>query len=200
LIGGGGNDFISGGAGADTLAGGTGDDTYVVDSANDIVIENANEGTDTVLTLIKDYTLAANVEVGGILSTDGATLHANDQSNALWGGQGNDILIGGAGNDTLGGGAGHDILTGGGGSDRFIFQFGQADGDSVTDFAGSAAGEADQLIFSGYGSAEAGAKFTQIDDTHWEVASADGSMHEQITLMWTAIEVGFDGSWNRVTI
>jgi Ca2+-binding RTX toxin-like protein/subtilisin-like proprotein convertase family protein len=181
LIGGGGNDFISGGAGADTLAGGTGDDTYVVDNANDIVIENANEGTDTVLTLLKDYTLAANVEVGGILATDGATLHASDQGNALWGGQGNDILIGGAGNDTLSGGTGHDILTGGGGSDRFVFQFGQADGDSVTDFAGSAAGEADQLIFSGYGSAEAGAKFTQIDDTHWEVASADGSMHEQIT-------------------
>jgi Ca2+-binding RTX toxin-like protein/subtilisin-like proprotein convertase family protein len=181
LSGGGGNDFISGGAGADTLAGGAGDDTFVVDNAGDIVIENANEGTDTVLTLIKDYTLAENVEVGGILATDGATLHANDQGNSLWGGQGNDILIGGAGNDTLSGGGGHDILTGGAGSDTFVFQFGQADGDTVTDFAGSSVGENDQLIFSGYGSAESGAKFTQIDDTHWEIASADGLVHEQIT-------------------
>jgi Ca2+-binding RTX toxin-like protein/subtilisin-like proprotein convertase family protein len=180
LIGGGGNDFISGGAGADTLVGGTGDDTFVVDNANDIVIENANEGTDTVLTLIKDYTLAANVEVGGILATDGATLRANDQGNSLWGGQGNDTLIGGAGNDTLSGGGGHDILTGGGGSDTFVFQFGHTQGNVVTDFSGSA-GDHDQLVFSGYGSAEDGAKFTQIDDSHWEVASADGSMHEQIT-------------------
>ncbi|WP_375411312.1 calcium-binding protein [uncultured Bradyrhizobium sp.] len=182
LIGGGGNDFISGGAGTDTLIGGTGDDIIIVDNVNDLVVENANEGTDTVLTLIKDYTLAANVEVGGILATDGATLHANDQGNSLWAGEGNDILIGGAGNDMLSGGAGHDILNGNAGSDTFVFQFNQADGDMVTDFAGSSIGENDQLIFSGYGSAEAGAKFIQIDDTHWEIASADGLVHEQITL------------------
>jgi Ca2+-binding RTX toxin-like protein len=180
LSGGGGNDFISGGAGADTLVGGSGDDIFVVDNANDIVVENATEGTDTVLTVIKDYTLAANVELGGILATDGATLHANDQGNSLWGGQGDDILIGGAGNDTLSGGAGRDLLAGGGGSDTFVFQFGQADGDKVSDFAGSSVGENDQLFFSGYGSAESGAKFTQLDETHWEIASADGLIHEQI--------------------
>ena len=57
-IGGSGNDTItgnsadntlSGGAGADTMAGGLGNDTYVVDNVGDVVIENASEGTDTVL-------------------------------------------------------------------------------------------------------------------------------------------------------
>jgi Ca2+-binding RTX toxin-like protein/subtilisin-like proprotein convertase family protein len=196
LFGGDGNDFISGGAGADTMIGGAGNDTFVVDNAADVVIENAHEGVDTVLTTISDYTLAANVEVGGILLQTGATLHANDQGNSLWGGQGNDMLIGGAGDDTLNGGAGHDILTGGGGTDTFVFNFGQSDGDSVTDFAGSSAGEADKLVFSGYGSAEAGAKFTQLDDTHWQVASADGSMHEQITFANHAVITAND--WHFV--
>jgi Ca2+-binding RTX toxin-like protein/subtilisin-like proprotein convertase family protein len=180
LIGGAGNDFISGGAGADTLVGGTGNDTFVVDNAGDTVVENPGEGIDTVLTLLKDYTVAANVEVGGILSTDGATLRANDQGNSLWGGHGNDVLIGGAGNDWLSGGGGHDILTGGAGNDTFVFQRGAADGNTITDFAGDGAGHGDVLVFSGYGSAEDGAKFTEIDDSHWEISSADGSVHEQI--------------------
>jgi Ca2+-binding RTX toxin-like protein len=181
LNGGAGNDFLSGGEGADMLVGGTGNDVYVVDSQNDVIVENSNEGTDTVFSLAADYTMAANVEIGGILSDSGATLRANDQGNSLWGRGGSDTLIGGAGNDVFNGGAGQDILTGGGGDDIFVFQRGQAQGDVVTDFSGSAAGHGDELYFSGYGSAEAGAKFTQIDDSHWEVASADGLTHEQIT-------------------
>ncbi|HEV7881283.1 S8 family serine peptidase [Bradyrhizobium sp.] len=179
LHGGAGNDFLSGGAGADTLAGGAGNDVYIVDNQNEVVFENANEGYDTVFSSAADYTIAANVEAGAALSDDGATLRANDQGNSLWGRQGNDTLIGGAGNDTLVGGGGHDILTGGGGSDTFVFKRGEAAGDTVTDFSGTDHG--DLLAFSGYGSAEDGAKFTQIDDTHWEVSSADGSVHEQIT-------------------
>ena len=48
LTGGAGNDTLNGGGGADTLIGGTGNDTYVVDNAGDVVIETADEGTDTV--------------------------------------------------------------------------------------------------------------------------------------------------------
>ena len=101
LIGGAGNDFLSGGGGANTLIGGTGDDVYVVQSQNDVIVEKPNEGTDTVFSLAADYTLPANVEVGAILSAGGATLHANDQGNSLWGGQGNDKLIGGAGSSDV---------------------------------------------------------------------------------------------------
>jgi Ca2+-binding RTX toxin-like protein/subtilisin-like proprotein convertase family protein len=195
LNGGAGNDFLSGGEGANTLVGSTGNDVYVVNSQNDVIVESANEGYDTVFSLAVDYTIAANVEAGAILSDAGATLRANDQGNSLWGRGGADTLIGGAGNDTLVGGGGHDILTGGGGSDSFVFQFGQTQGNVVTDFSGSA-GDHDQLVFSGYGSAEDGAKFTQVDDSHWEVSSADGLTHEQITFANHAAIVASD--WHFV--
>ncbi len=192
LHGGAGNDFLSGGGGADTLVGGAANDVYVVDSQNDIIVENSNEGTDTVFSLAADYTMAANVEVGAILSDGGATLRANDQGDSLWGRGGNDTIIGGAGNDVFNGGAGQDILTGGRGADIFVFQRGEAQGDVVTDFSGSAAGHGDELYFAGYGSAEAGAKVTQIDDSHWEVSSADGLTHEQITFANHAVITASD--------
>ncbi|MGO6944871.1 calcium-binding protein, partial [Rhizobium johnstonii] len=62
LAGAAGNDILIGGSGADKMSGGMGDDVYVVDIATDIVIENANEGTDTVQTALVGYTLGNNVE------------------------------------------------------------------------------------------------------------------------------------------
>jgi Ca2+-binding RTX toxin-like protein len=52
ITGGAGNDTLNGGAGADTLVGAGGNDTYVVENAGDVVIENANEGTDTIKTAL----------------------------------------------------------------------------------------------------------------------------------------------------
>src|SRR5262249_17811946 len=48
LTGGAGNDVLDGRGGPDVLIGGTGDDVFVVDDFGDSIIENANEGTDTV--------------------------------------------------------------------------------------------------------------------------------------------------------
>ncbi|EJZ16357.1 rhizobiocin/RTX toxin and hemolysin-type calcium binding protein, partial [Rhizobium sp. Pop5] len=62
ITGGAGNDVLNGGFGADSLIGGVGDDTYVVDNVGDAVVENANEGTDTVWTNLSAYTLGANAE------------------------------------------------------------------------------------------------------------------------------------------
>ncbi|RZJ44964.1 MAG: tandem-95 repeat protein, partial [Brevundimonas sp.] len=63
LIGNGGNDTLIGGSGAaNTLLGGAGDDIYVVSNAGDSYIENADEGTDLVLTDVSALTLRVNVE------------------------------------------------------------------------------------------------------------------------------------------
>jgi len=107
LQGGAGNDLLNGGAGADTLSGGTGDDTYIVDNANDVVIENANEGYDLVQTSVS-YVLSANVEAGQLLGNDSLYLVGNDLGNTLTGNGADNILDGKAGADTMSGGAGND--------------------------------------------------------------------------------------------
>lgn len=117
LTGGSGNDRLNGGAGNDSMAGGTGDDSYTVNSALDVVLENFDEGTDTVRSSIV-YTLGANVEnlyligtsvtggTGNVLDND---LIGNSASNTLTGLSGNDRLDGKEGNDELIGGSGNDI-------------------------------------------------------------------------------------------
>src|ERR1043166_2654516 len=136
LNGGGGNDTLDGGAGADTLVGGTGNDTYFVDNLGDVIIENPNEGTDTVNVVVSGYTLADNVENGQILIGGGATLIGNGSNN---------VLSGNAGNDTLDGGAGNDTLVGGGGNDTFVFKDGYG-ADTVFDF--KASGNQDVVDFT----------------------------------------------------
>jgi len=110
LTGGGGNDTLNGlagddtlvgGTGNDTMVGGTGNDTYYVDSLSDVVTENSGEGTDTVYVTVNGYTLAANVEIGRIALTTGATLTGNALDNTLYGNSGTDTLDGGAGTDTV---------------------------------------------------------------------------------------------------
>ncbi|MGO7309613.1 rhizobiocin, partial [Rhizobium ruizarguesonis] len=109
LMGAGGNDTLIGGGGADTMSGGTGDDIYVVDIATDLVIENVNEGTDTVQTALAAYSIAALVNVENLTYTGSASFTGtgNALANMITGGTGNDMLNGAAGADTLIGGAGH---------------------------------------------------------------------------------------------
>jgi len=140
-----GNDQLDGGAGVDRMFGGAGDDVYAVDSYSDRVIENAGDGTDTVIASAS-YRLSANVEelamagnadlwAYGNAIDNGLT--GNGGANKLYGMIGNDALDGGAGNDWLEGGAGHDVLTGGTGSDSFVFRDG--------DFGGATAATADEI-------------------------------------------------------
>ncbi|WP_409281077.1 beta strand repeat-containing protein [Pseudomonas defluvii] len=119
LIGGAGNDRLIGGAGADTLVGGTGDDTYVVDSLKDQIIENQNEGTDSIQTSIS-WTLGANLEnltLTGAAVIDGT---GNALNNVIIGNSAKNTLTGGAGDDTLDGGAGVDKLIGGADNDTYL--------------------------------------------------------------------------------
>ncbi len=108
LIGGVGKDVLNGMAGADSMSGGQGNDTYYVDNTGDVVTENANEGTDTVISTVS-YALGANVENltlsgGGDFSGTG-----NDLANIITGNTGSNIIDGGAGADTMSGGGGNDV-------------------------------------------------------------------------------------------
>ncbi|MDR9808724.1 calcium-binding protein, partial [Rhizobium hidalgonense] len=103
-----GNDTLIGGGGSDTMLGGVGDDVYFVDIATDVVIENVNEGTDTVRTALVGYTLGNNVENLTYTGSANFTGTGNGLANTISGGAGNDVLNGAAGADTLIGGAGHD--------------------------------------------------------------------------------------------
>jgi len=164
------NNLLDGGAGADTMIGGAGNDTYFVDNAGDMVVESSNEGSDAVFANI-DYTLSANVE----------TLVLQGSSNLA--GTGNTLansIFGNSGDNTLDGGVAADVLTGNAGNDTFVFHAGEANGDVVVDFAGNGNAAGDSLQFVGYG---AGATFTNIDPTHWQVNYNSGSLHEVITFM-----------------
>ncbi|QZH74392.1 MAG: sulfatase-like hydrolase/transferase [Erythrobacter sp.] len=138
LFGGEGNDHLDGGSGQDIMRGGIGDDSYVVDDPDDVVIELAKEGVDSVLSTV-DYTLGAHIEnlrlagsaavgtgnalanrifagiAGATLSgLDGDdTIYGSNTADSIYGGNGADRLVGNAGEDTIHGGQGDDIINGG---------------------------------------------------------------------------------------
>ena len=167
-----GNNLLNGAGGADTMLGGAGNDTYFVDNAGDLVFENANEGTDVLLSTV-DYTLAANVEA---LVLQGAG-NLSGTGNALA-----NSIFGNIGANTIDGGAGVDRLTGDAGNDTFVFHAGQANGDTVVDFAGNGGAVGDALSFVGFGTAAQGATFTQVGATNqWQIHSGLDAHNEFIT-------------------
>jgi Ca2+-binding RTX toxin-like protein len=168
LTGGAGNDRLVGGGGSDTMKGGTGDDAYVVDSSGDSVVENWNEGFDTVESSI-NYTLGSNVErllltgtsaINGTGNSSNNVLAGNGAANTLSGGSGDDLVSGGAGNDTLKGDSGADILEGGDGDDNLSdsggngLYSGGAGNDGLTGNSGNelfAGGAGNDTIVTGAG-------------------------------------------------
>ncbi|MEK8032070.1 hypothetical protein AACH06_14685 [Ideonella sp. DXS29W] len=121
-----------------TLRGRGGDDVYRVDR-QDLIIEAADEGTDSVQSSVS-FVLSDNVErllLTGSAAIDG---QGNSQDNQITGNTATNKISGGAGNDTLDGGAGIDTasyqeatsavtvslavttaqVTGGAGTDRLV--------------------------------------------------------------------------------
>ncbi|AWK84987.1 calcium-binding protein [Azospirillum thermophilum] len=163
-----GNDAVYGGMGndtlfagddpaPDTLVGGTGNDSFWVNGPEDLVVEAAGGGIDTViakygwalgnalehLTLQEkgssangdaignglDNRLTGNAGNNRIDGRDGADLTLGRGGNdILWAGAGNDTMYGGTGNDLMGGGIGIDSLFGGTGNDTLY-----AGDDTVAD-------------------------------------------------------------------
>lgn len=119
LVGGRANNVLDGGVGMDTMIGGAGDDTYVVDDIGDIVIEQANEGIDTVQSSTS-YVLSANVESLTLVGTGTIDGTGNDMSNTILGNGAANVLDGGAGNDILNGEEGADTVLFGLGSGQDV--------------------------------------------------------------------------------
>jgi Ca2+-binding RTX toxin-like protein len=112
------NNTLTGNSAANALAGGLGNDIYVV-GTGDTVVENLNEGTDTVQSSIT-YTLGPNLEnltLTGSCAIDGT---GNELNNTITGNSASNILTGGLGNDTLNGSTGADTLVGGLGNDTYV--------------------------------------------------------------------------------
>jgi Ca2+-binding RTX toxin-like protein len=96
-----GNNIIDGKGGIDRMVGGLGDDTYYIDNVYDFVLERANEGTDTIISIVSwridgyhDYAFE-NITLDGYTNIDAI---GNYRSNILIGNPGNNMLIGGIGN------------------------------------------------------------------------------------------------------
>ena len=135
IIAGGGNDVINGGAGVpNELYGGAGDDTYLVEERTDSIVENANEGVDTVLSALFQINLSANVENLTYTGTGTFTGVGNALANVITGGLQRDVLLGQGGNDILIGGAGAaNELYGGLGDDTYVLDV----GDSIIEGVGA---------------------------------------------------------------
>lgn len=195
LDGGSGNDLLIGShAAASVMNGGAGDDTYIVFNSQDVISENSLGGNDTVYSSV-DYVLTDNVETLYLVGTateatasdHGSALVGNASNDStLIGGLGDDLLVGthsstttmvaGAGNDALVTFGNADVLTGGEGEDTFVFHHEGTHGATISDFLSSI----DHLVFFGYGTAADGASFTQVDEKHWSINSADGLTHDTI--------------------
>ena len=108
LLGGLGHDYLDGGAGADDMEGGKGDDAYIVNTVNDAIMEQQDEGYDRVVSSANTI-LSANIEElrlveGHVINGTGNSLDntviGNSQDNILDGVTGADAMTGGEGNDT----------------------------------------------------------------------------------------------------
>ncbi len=133
LIGGAGNDSLIAGTGVTTMKGGVGNDMYTVSHTADVIVENANEGTDSVSSSVT-YSLSANIENMSLTGTAAINGTGNALDNRIIGNDGNNSLYGLAGNDYLLGGKGDDKLYGGSGADTFAFRTGDGH-DIISDFS-----------------------------------------------------------------
>lgn len=124
-----GNDSLDGGLGNDSMLGGRGDDTFTY-TVGDTIVEQENEGIDTILVRNQGLTMPDHVE--NLTLTENTTvlpifLFGNDEDNTMIGTENGESLSGMYGDDTLYGGGGNDLLSGGEGGNFIV----AGDGDDV---------------------------------------------------------------------
>jgi len=106
-----GDNVLNGAGGADFMVGYGGHDLYYVDHSGDIAYEDANGGTDRVVTAVS-YALGENVEhlqANDIGGTAPLVLTGNGLANFIYGTQGDNVLNGAGGADFMVGYGGHDL-------------------------------------------------------------------------------------------
>lgn len=117
------------------VSGGEGNDTYIVDKANIVIHEFADDvGTDTVKSLVS-FKLAADYAIERLFLIGNKNINGtgNEFGNVLKGNAGSNTLDGKGGADRLDGGKGNDVLHGGDGADIFVFSSGYGR-DRIEDF------------------------------------------------------------------
>ncbi|TWI87332.1 Ca2+-binding RTX toxin-like protein [Roseibium hamelinense] len=125
LIGNDGANILDGRGGADRMAGNDGDDIYYVDSAYDIVREEADGGNDTVIVLASGLDIGSFAHVENIIYADGGFAEPDTDDNESVAEVGADAqtarpVFGDGGNNTINGGAGSDVIFGLDGDDLLI--------------------------------------------------------------------------------
>jgi Ca2+-binding RTX toxin-like protein len=119
-----------------TINGGPGDDVYYIHNSQDVVVEAANAGHDTIFTSVS-YGLAAGSHVEVLSTIDHSSTIAIDLS----GNEFANTLYGNAGNNVLNGRGGADILIGLGGNDTYYL-------DDAGDFIVEGAGQGQDTAFT----------------------------------------------------
>ena len=116
-------------AAGEVLFGGAGNDYYYITPIGATVIEQADAGIDTVISLIENYEMPDNVEniqLGGVINhvgmmyttiprnvngnTSDNVIRANGYNNIIQAKEGNDTIYGYGGDDVINGGAGSDVV------------------------------------------------------------------------------------------
>jgi Ca2+-binding RTX toxin-like protein len=128
-----GNNILNGGSGgSDRLIGLRGTDIYAVGSQSIVIVENADEGADT-LVAFADYQIrnGVSIEVFAAQNRSGTaalTLRGNDVAQTV---------VGNAGANVIDGRGGADLLIGDAGADVFAFTavLGAGNIDAIQDFA-----------------------------------------------------------------
>ena len=111
-------DYMSGTEGKDYLFGRGGDDYYVINNASDVVVEEVNQGYDSIqVENIDNFSIPKNIErifMGGNPDVKSKVFNAtgNELGNEIWGNKNSNKLTGGDGFDFLYGDEGDDQLTG----------------------------------------------------------------------------------------
>ena len=127
---------LSGGGGTDALFGFAGDDRYIVDSLDDVVVEIAGQGSDTVYATAS-YALGFLAEVEVLSAYDRLATTSLDLTGSAYG----QTIYGNAGTNTLRGNGGTDILRGLAGNDSYLV-------DDLTDQVIEAAGQGTDTVYT----------------------------------------------------